>query len=454
MKGWRGLLRPVICLVLCVAMATALAAGNTVDKFALVIGNQSYPGKGRGLVNTQRDAELMAQSLKKLGFAVTQRLDLTRSQMLSEVASFAEQLTEGSTALVYYAGHGMQVGGNNYLVPVDMLLTSEQTVPLKAYPLKTLLERLSASKAAVNVVVLDACRDNPFQPPSPVRYRNFADLGLASIQAPRGTLVAFSTAPGQLAADGKEANSIYTSTLASVMVEPKLEIREIFEKVAGLVRKRTLDDQIPWYETSLTDKYFFLPPEGVTVVAGKPLQMADAGRRDAQGRRGVVTAATPVQWFHNLSNNEWNQLDWEIQQRVRRLTADEIPRLEHQASSGSVVHQTTLGLAYKEGVDKAVDPSTGKVTRYNASNRKALDWLHKAADAGFPVAQVELGEMYYAGHGVDRDLAESQRWIEKAASVDYTRAKLDLIQLRMTANPKDATGFGDVVKEVNRAQAR
>jgi TPR repeat protein len=139
---------------------------------------------------------------------------------------------------------------------------------------------------------------------------------------------------------------------------------------------------------------------------------------------------------------------------VRRLTADEIPRLEHQASSGSVVHQTTLGLAYKEGVDKAVDPSTGKVTRYNASNRKALDWLHKAADAGFPVAQVELGEMYYAGHGVDRDLAESQRWIEKAASVDYTRAKLDLIQLRMTANPKDATGFGDVVKEVNRAQAR
>lgn len=106
----------------------------------------------------------------------------------------------------------------------------------------------------------------------------------------------------------------------------------------------------------------------------------------------------PNRWRRTttFTRNEWDQLDWEIQQRVKRMTANEIPRLEHQASSGSVVHQTTLGLAYKEGIDKAVDPATGKVTRYNASNGKALDWLRKAADAGFPVAQVELGEMYYA----------------------------------------------------------
>lgn len=445
MKPWQDRIGSFVILLLCLGVAAAHAAGNTVEKFALVIGNQAYSSKGRSLNNTLNDAELMTRSLKQLGFTVTTRTDLGRSQLLDEVAGFAGRLPEGSTALIYYAGHGMQVGGNNYLVPVDMVLTSEQTVPLKAYPVKTLLERLAAAKSAVNVVVLDACRDNPFQPPNPVRYRSFADLGLAPVQAPRGTLVAYSTAPGQQAADGKEANSVYTSVLAKVLLEPNLEIHDVFFKVNSLVRKRTLDDQIPWFDTSLTDKYYFKPPEGVTVVAGKPLMLADAGQRGTQVRRGME--AEPVQWFHNLSNQEWSQLDWEIQQRVKRLTADEIPALEHKANGGNLLAQTTLGIVYMEGVDKAVDASTGKVTRYNASNVKALKWLRKAGDAGFPVAQAILGEMYYQAQGVERDLAESHRWLEKAARVDYTRAKLDLMQVKLETGSGKA-GMVDVVKEV------
>lgn len=122
-------------------------------------------------------------------------------------------------------------------------------------------------------------------------------------------------------------------------------------------------------------------------------------------------------------------LDWEIQQRVERLTADELPALEHKAAGGSLVHQTTLALAYREGVEKAIEPGSGKVTRYNANNSKALKWLVQAAEAGFPVAQVELGEMYFAGHGVDRNLDTARRWIEQANHVRYTRARLDLLQL-------------------------
>lgn len=445
MTALSRLIRAAVGLLLAAFVFSALAAGNAVEKFALVIGNRDYPNREGSLANTIRDTELMSQSLRKLGFAVTERSNLTRSQFLAEVSGFAERLPEGATAVVYYAGHGMQVGGASYLQPTDMALTSEQSVPVKAYPVKMLLERLAASKSAVNVVILDACRDNPFQPRGAVRYRSFADLGLAPVQAPRGTLVAYSTAPGQLAADGKEGNSVYTAALAKTLLEPRLELREIFERVANQVRKRTLDDQIPWYETSLTEKYYFLPPEGVTVVAGKPFQVADAGRQDSGARRGGLAGGPvldrPLYWFDTLSPNEWSQLDWEIKQRARRLTADELPALEHKASGGNLVAQTTLGLSYRDGIEKAAEPASGKIMRYNASNTKALKWLRKAAEAGFPVAQVELGEMHYSGHGVDRDLGESLRWIERAASVDYPRARLDLIQLRVEGNPP---GVGEV----------
>lgn len=425
-------------LTLLLSCPAVWAAGNGLEKFALVIGNRDYLKSDGTLGNTLRDAELMAQSLKSLGFTVTERNNLGRSQLMNEVAGFAASLPAGATALIYYAGHGMQVGGANYLVPVDMELTSEQSVPVRAYPLNTLLERLAAARSAVNIVVLDACRNNPFQPRSPVRYRSFTDLGLASIQAPRGTLVAYSTAPGQLAADGKGGNSIYTATLAKALLEPQMELRAIFDKVGAQVRRSTLDDQIPWYETSLTDQYFFQPPAGVALAPGKPLAYANGQRADANPRRGLTAPAGAftstrgaANWFASLSPTEWDSLHWEIEQRVKRMTADEIPELEHKAEGGSLVAQTTLGLLYREGTDKAVDPSSGKITRYNASNRKALQWLLKAAEAGFPIAQVELGEMYYAGQGVDRDLGECQRWLESANRSGYTRARLDLMQLQM-----------------------
>ena len=121
----------------------------------------------------------MAQSLLKLGFDVKQYADLDRAHLVSAVADFSVALPQGATALVFYAGHGMQINGDSYLIPVDMAVTSEQSAPLRAYPVKTLLEQVSASKSAVNVVVLDACRDNPFQPLPAVKYRSLGNLGLA-----------------------------------------------------------------------------------------------------------------------------------------------------------------------------------------------------------------------------------------------------------------------------------
>lgn len=419
-----ALIRLLALVLVLICSASAGATGNQVPKYALILANGSYSRDA--LPNALRDGKLMAQTLAQLGFTVTEHSNLGRETMMEEVARFTSGLPEGATALVYYAGHGMQVSGGNYLTPVDMQLTGEASVPLKAYPVRHLLERLALARSAVNILVLDACRNNPFQPAGAVRYRSFSQLGLAREQAPRGTLIAYSASPGQQAPEGQGKNSIYTETLARTLLEPQLELRTMFDKVGNLVRRQSLDDQIPWYESSLTEAYYFQPPDGITVAAGKPLPFARVGRAD---RRGRGTTAQSAPWFDVLNGQEWDLLDWEIQQRAQRLTADELPLLEHQAAGGSLVHQTTLGLVYREGVEKAVEPASGKVTRYNANNSKALNWLVQAAEAGFPIAQVELGEMYFAGHGVDRNLDTARHWIEQANRVPYTRARLDLFQL-------------------------
>lgn len=419
-----ALIRLLALVLVLICSTSAGATGNQVPKYALILANAGYPRDA--LPNALRDGKLMAQTLVQLGFTVTERSDLGREAMMEEVARFTSGLPQGATALVYYAGHGMQVSGGNYLTPVDMQLTGEASVPLKAYPVRHLLERLALARTAVNILILDACRNNPFQPSGAVRYRSFSQLGLAREKAPRGTLIAYSASPGQQAPEGQGKNSVYTETLAHTLLEPQLELRAMFDKIGNLVRRYSLDDQIPWYESSLTDAYYFQPPDGITVAAGKPLAFARVGRVDRRARGNTAQSLT---WFDALNRQEWDLLDWEIQQRAQRLTADELPLLEHRATGGSLVHQTTLGLVYREGVEKAIEPASGKVTRYNANNSKALKWLAQAAEAGFPIAQVELGEMYFAGHGVDRNLDTARHWIEQANRVPYTRARLDLIQL-------------------------
>jgi uncharacterized caspase-like protein len=462
--NWRWLWQCSLSLVLIASgqLKAVHAAGTVpaplaaVPKYALVIGNSIYGGSRRSLKNPARDAHLMADTLRRLGFDVRLHTDLSRTQMANAVAEFSEAMPEGATAFVFYAGHGMQIGGASYLIPVDMAVTSEQTVPLRAYPLKMLLERVSAGRSAVNVVVLDACRDNPFQPAPPVRYRSFNNLGLAPIQAPRGTVVAYSTQPGQLAADGQENNSVYTAALANVLLEPRLTLEDIFKKVNMLVRNQTRDDQIPWYESSLTDAYFFLPPEGVTVKPGRTAKAATADSETKSSKRGGDNPAEPGAgkqrlWYVQMSDYEWSEVDWEIQQRIKRLTEDEVPLLKHQAKGGNVIAMTTLGMAYLEGISKATDPVTGKVMRYQANNTLAYQWLNRAARDGFPVATAMLAELYYKGQGVQRDRKQALRLTQLAAKANYPRAKLNLLQLNAEAGQLDMQSVTDALDSTMRA---
>ena len=457
LKTMRHLVLHVCTVVFTLGSFQAQAASEMVvspmAKHALVIGNGNYlPGK-HSLKNPTNDAKLIGETLTKLGFTVKQVLDADRAQMVSAVAEFADQLPAGAISFVFFAGHGMQIGGASYLLPVDIQVNTEQSVPLRAYPLKRLLERISASKASINMVVLDACRDNPFQPAPATRYRGFSDLGLAPIIAPRGTFVAYSTSPGQLAADGKNANSVYTATFARALLEPKMPLEQIFRKVGDQVRKITLDDQIPWFESSVNEDFYFLPPDGVKVLAGRSLRVADAIKQSpVKGQRSVQSTGPSKDplWYRTMGDYEWSKLDFDIQQRVKYMTRDEVPLMEHRANGGSVVAQITLGLFWREGALRISTSGGGEVHRYQANNTKAVVWLRKAAAAGFPIAQTELGEMLFRGHGLNRDPSEARRLLESASEANYPRAKLDLLQINMEEGKSSATDMKSVMDSVIR----
>lgn len=430
--------------------SAARAGDNQVPKWALVIGNGSYRDNKSNLKNAVNDARLMSQTLHKLGFKVQHRENLDRSGMQGALKDFASSIPPGATSFVFYAGHGLQAGGSSYLIPTDMELTSEQRLPFRAIALKSVLESVSSAKSAVNIVVLDACRDNPFQPVSPIKYRSFSNLGLAPVQAPRGTLVAYSTAPNQRAPDGRGDHSIYASTLVEVLQEPGLSLINAFSILGERVRRQTLDNQIPWFETSLVEEYFLLPPPGVKVVAGRaPQAVAGANALSQKERQRALVAPTP-HWYRDLSEKDWSQLDWEIGQRVAALTPDEIPQLEHQAKGGSVVAQTTLGIVWREGINRA--RTDGKaVTRFNANNTKAVTWLRQAAKAGFPIAQIELAEMMYRGRGLPKDTAQARQLASSAARANYPRAKLDLVQMDAEEGSFNARTATEAFESANRA---
>lgn len=435
MISFGSAMRYLVLALLCVEFTSSIAApierqGNNVPKMALLIGNAVYQQDRYSLNNPINDIELIAQSLHKLGFVVSRHTNLGRVDMHRTVSDFAASVPAGATTFIYYAGHGMQIGGESYLIPTDMPLTSEQAVAMRALPLAAVLEKVSRSRAAVNVVVLDACRNNPFQPRPDVRYRGVAGFGLAQIKAPRGTLIAYSTAPNQQAPDGNGINSLYAKALASSLLHPGQTLIDTFKSVGQQVRKSTYDDQIPWFASSLNDDYYFLPPASISVVTGQsPVRSGTVS--STFGARGGVDASAVPAWYKVLTENEWTDLDWEIQQRVKRLTADELPTLERLAQSGNVVAQTTLGLAWREGIHRAANAKTAQIIRYGANNSKAVKWLQRAANADFAVAQVELAEMYYTGTGIARDVGKARFLLAQANQTSYPRAHLNSFQLEI-----------------------
>lgn len=254
------ILKRLLAAILPFLLCATLAAAETEQRVALVVGNANYLTVGK-LKNPSNDAEAMAEMLRRAGFEVIEREDVTRRTMIQAARTFAERLSPGGVGMFFYAGHGIQAQGVNYLVPVDAVLAVEDDLKYEAFDLQDILNKLDDARVRLSLVVLDACRDNPF-----AKSFRSTTHGLAQIDPPRGTVIAYSTAPGKVAADGDGNNSIYTAELLKAMSEPGRKLQDVFDRVTDAVEQRTNNAQTPWTNSSFRGDFYFLGPATVTVT--------------------------------------------------------------------------------------------------------------------------------------------------------------------------------------------
>lgn len=224
-------------------------------RVALVIGNADYI-YGNTLINPVNDAKAISASLKELGFTVFTFLDADQKTMKRAIDEFGVMLKDYNVALFYFAGHGSQVKGVNYLIPVDASLRIEQDVDYDCIDVGRLLGKMEAAATATNIVILDACRDNPFERSWSGRSSGKGN-GLAFMNAPSGSLIAYATSPGKTASDGSGKNGLYTEALLQFINVPGQPIEEFFKNVRNAVEIKSNKAQTPWESTSLKGNFFF-----------------------------------------------------------------------------------------------------------------------------------------------------------------------------------------------------
>jgi uncharacterized caspase-like protein len=252
-QGALGILRWVwaIWISLILGVVSLVTPSSAATRLALVIGNSNYQNVPQ-LTNPANDAALIASRLRALDFKTTVLTNVNLRLLRSEISNFTAKIDSSgpdSIAMIYFAGHGLQIDGTNYLVPVDATINRASDVVLSSLSVSDLLRTLELAKAKINIVILDACRDNPFKSGT----RGFT-RGLASVSAPTGSIVAYSTAPGQTAVDGDGTNSPYALALANNFNIAGVSLEDMFKKVRIEVNKSTNGKQVPWEETSLTEE--------------------------------------------------------------------------------------------------------------------------------------------------------------------------------------------------------
>lgn len=220
------------------------------DRVALVIGNNDY--STAPLKNPVNDAQDIAAVLKRLHFDVIIETDADKRRMITAIETFAEKLKRAEIGLFYYAGHGMQINNSNYLLPVKVQVSSESDVEFEAVNVGRILGKMKSAGSSLNVVILDACRNNPF-----TRSFRSSEQGLARMDAPIGTIIAYATGPGAVAADGTGRNGIFTKHLLNSLQHPKMDIQDIFNEAGMGVMKETGNKQIPWTSNTPIPRFYF-----------------------------------------------------------------------------------------------------------------------------------------------------------------------------------------------------
>ncbi|QIE56427.1 SH3 domain-containing protein [Pikeienuella piscinae] len=282
-----------ILVLILVLFAPAAMAKNV----ALVIGNGAYAESG-SLRNAAKDARDMADRLRGLAYDVIDGYDLTRIEMLEQVETFARRVARDDVALFYYSGHGAQLGGENYLIPVDARFAGADALQSSSVKLKAVLRTMEL-RARTRVVILDACRNNPFVDTTASRSAGAASRGLARLEAGVGSFIAFSTAPNDVATDGAGGNSPFTAALIRHIGTRDDDIHEVMRHVRADVVRETSGRQTPWENSSLLrEVYLAAPPDqsatGDTPQAPAPASLHYVDGLDPQGDNFLALRSAPA----------------------------------------------------------------------------------------------------------------------------------------------------------------
>jgi uncharacterized caspase-like protein len=262
------------------AGAAAPAAPAGESRIALVIGNDAY--RDSPLLNPVNDAKAVSKALREAGFEVIERHNQGATEMRRAIREFGERLRGKGAGLFYFAGHGVQVNGRNFLIPANADIKYEDEIEDQSVDVALVLGKMESAKARINLVILDACRNNPF-----VRGSRSAQQGLAAMEAPIGSLIAYATSPGQVASDGGGSNGLYTQYLVREIERPGLKVEDVFKRVRAAVRQASNGRQVPWENTSLEGDFYFRLPE-----RAEPAVSAQETRRlqEAEIQRAVAEA--------------------------------------------------------------------------------------------------------------------------------------------------------------------
>ena len=384
MRVARSLVVAVLVLVVFATPAVVLADGRV----ALVVGNSTYAHIGR-LPNPDNDAADMSAALRRLGFEVTTELDADLVELTEALRAFTRRSAGADVALVFYAGHGIEMDGVNYLVPVDARLERDVDVRFETVTVDDLL--VSTTGASLRLVILDACRNNPLArsmqrtaATRTVSGGSFADLDEDLLGDE--TLVAYAAAAGTTAADGRGRNSPYTAALLSHLETP-LEIGLLFRRVRAQVLAATNGAQRPHEYHSLVREHYLTR----TLAAGASVTVSAVAAVDP-------APADPPR--PDPSETDVSQLP--------------IAALRELARRGDAETQTELGERYEDGRGVEQDYAV------------AVSWFRRAAEQGYPPGQASLGFMYLRGRGVRQDDVEAVRWFRRAAAQGNARARNNL----------------------------
>jgi hypothetical protein len=267
---------------------------NAGKRIALVIGNGAYT-KAPPLKNPPNDARDMAATLRALGFDVTHGINVNQRDMKRLIREFGQKLKTGGSGLFYYAGHGVQSKGRNYLIPVDADIQSEAEVEDSGVDVSLVLNYMDDAQNGLNIVILDACRNNPF-----ARSFRSAGSGLAQVDAPTGTLIAYATSPGRVASDGTGQNGLYTSELLSQMRVTGIGVEEMFKRVRAGVQRQTSGQQVPWESSSLVGDFYFAAP---TLSASTKNANNNGAGEEAVNRMALDPAAFELSYWDSIKSS-------------------------------------------------------------------------------------------------------------------------------------------------------